>query len=51
MPIESPSDTSLNAEHLLHMETSMEALNARIARLAIGLGVSPARYWSMPKPS
>lgn len=34
------SDESGQAWRLQHMESSIEALNARIARLAIGLGVS-----------
>jgi hypothetical protein len=33
-------EKSAQAQRLQHMESSIEALNARIARLAIGLGVS-----------
>ena len=39
MPIDAPADADLQAR-LHSMELSIEALNARIARLAIGLGVS-----------
>lgn len=40
MPTESPSEEDPQAQRLHHMESSFEELNARIARLAIGLGVS-----------
>lgn len=40
MPTELPSELDSQAQRLHHMESSFEALNARIARLAIGLGVS-----------
>lgn len=42
MPIDSLSEDNLQAQRLPHMESSIEALNVRIARLAIGLGVSLA---------
>jgi hypothetical protein len=40
MPTEPPSEADPQAQRLHSMESSLEALNARIARLAIGLGVS-----------
>ena len=40
MPTNPSSVESSQAQHLRQMESSIEELNARIARLAIGLGVS-----------
>lgn len=40
MPTDPLPEKSPQAQRLQHMESSIEALNARIARLAIGLGVS-----------
>lgn len=40
MPIEPAPDASAQAQQLYQLESSIEALNARIARLAIGLGVA-----------
>lgn len=40
MPTDLPSEADPQVQRLHHMESSFEALNARIARLAIGLGIS-----------
>jgi hypothetical protein len=40
MPTEFVPESDSQTQHLAHMESSIEALNVRIARLAIGLGVS-----------
>lgn len=40
MPTEPPSEADPQAQRLHQMESSIEELNTRIARLAIGLGVS-----------
>jgi len=40
MPTDTERDERMQVERLHLMESSIEALNARIARLAIGLGVS-----------
>ena len=40
MPTDVPPEQEAQAQHLHNMKSSIEALNARIARLAIGLGVS-----------
>ena len=40
MPTDAPLEKDPHAQRLHHMESSIEALNARIARLAIALGVS-----------
>ncbi len=43
MPIDSPTHWEPQDQRLNSMESSIEALNARIARLAIGVGVSLER--------
>jgi len=40
MPTDPQSESDPQNQRLHHMESSIETLNARIARLAIGLGVS-----------
>lgn len=40
MPIDPPSDAEPQARRLQQMEASIEAINVRIARLAMALGVS-----------